>query len=338
MTNSSEWKKIRSPGIDSMETIDIGGIKQSLYLRGEDVKNPIILFIHGGPGYPEMPFLHDFQYPWEECFTIVQWDQRNAGKTFFLNDPEVVLETLSFERALEDALEVTKYIRERLKQDKIIVLGYSWGSALGAALVQSYPENFTAYIGLGQVVNALENERVGFEALLAAAEAKGISEDIEAIKALSPHPPTGAFNESMMAQIGAVRGWQTKYGIATSGREPKMKAILESSPYYTSEEKGYFSINFIKYQLPILKFLLEGYDVRNFYGAPFEMPVFMIMGENDYQTPHTMARKFFDEISAPHKEFFLIPNAGHGAMQDNKEEFNRVLLEDIKNKLDLRGI
>ena len=330
MTNLLNWKKIQSPGIDSMETAEIGGIKQALYFRGEDAKNPAILFIHGGPGYPEMPFLHDFQYPWEAHFTIVHWDQRNAGKTFFLNDPESVLEALNFERALADAYEVTQYIRERLNQDKIIVLGYSWGTALGTALVQSHPRYFSAYIGLGQVVNANENERVGYEALLEAAMAKGCEEDIKAIKALAPHPPSGAFNESFVVQVGAVRTWQTKYGIATSGNESKIKSLLSESPYYSPEEKEYFNTNFLHYQLPLLRFLFEGYDIRNFFGTTFEIPVFIIMGDRDYQTPHTVARDFYEEISAPYKAFFLIPDAGHGAMQDNKDEFNRVLLEEIR--------
>jgi len=330
MTILSDWKKIQQPGIDSMETVEIGGIKQALYFRGEDVKNPIIFFIHGGPGYPEMPFLHDFQYPWEAHFTIVHWDQRNVGKTFFLNNPESVLDTLNFDRVLADAFEVTQYIREKLNQDKIIVLGYSWGTALGAALVQSHPQYFSAYIGLGQVVDIRENERVGYEALLEAALAKGNEEDIEAIRALAPHLPSGPFNESVVAQIGAVRTWQTKYGIASSGNEAKAKVLLSESPYYSPQEKEYFNINFLNYQLPLIKFLFDEYDIRKFYGVTFEMPVFIIMGDRDYQTPHTVARGFFEEISAPHKEFFLIPDAGHGAMQDNKEEFNRVLLEEIK--------
>jgi len=323
-------KIIEAPGIDSMETVEIGGIPQALYFRGEDVKNPVILFLHGGPGFPEMPYLHEFQYEWEAYFTIVHWDQRNTGKTFFLSDPEAVLENLSFERALADAYEVAQYIRETLAKDKIIVLGYSWGTALGTALVQSYPQCFSAYIGLGQVVNMRDNERIGFEALLAAARLKGDCEAIKNIEALAPYPPSGPFNESFVAKLMEVRKWQVEYGIATGN---EIDSIALESPYYSPQEKEYLSVNILKYQLPLLKFLCDEYDVHRFFGSSYKMPVFIITGDRDYQTPHTLARSFFEEISAPYKAFFLIPNAGHGAMLDNKAEFNRVLLEEVRPRV-----
>jgi len=318
---------IKASKIDSMETVEIGDIQQSLYFRGEDLKNPVILFLHGGPGYPEMPFLHEFQYTWEEHFTIVHWDQRNTGKSFFLNDPEMVTKSLSFERVLNDAYEVTQYIREKLKKDKIIILGYSWGTALGVALVQSYPQYFSAYIGLGQVVNLRENERIGFEALLESARSNEDSEVLKEIEALAPYPPTGAFNESFIVQLSEVRKRQIEYGIATGN---EILDIALASPYYTQEEKGYLTANILMYQLPLIRFLYDEYDIHKFFGTSFEIPVFIIMGDRDFQTPHTLARSLFEEISAPQKAFFLIPDAGHGAMLDNKAEFDRVLLEEIK--------
>lgn len=321
-----EWKKIQTPGIDSMETVEIGGISQALYFRGEDVKNPVILFLHGGPGYPEMPFLYGFQYPLEEHFTVAHWDQRNAGKTFFLNDHEAVVETLSFERVLADAYEVTQYIRDKLQQHKIIVMGHSWGTVLGTALVQAYPQCFSAYVGVGQAVNTHDNERVGFEALLEAARAKGDVSDIQAIEALEPYPPLGAFGKDVIEKVWAVRMLQDKYGLATSGAGAE---IISASPYYSQKEKEYFEVDIFKYHMPIFEFLFDKLDVRNF-GTTFEIPVFIIMGERDYQTPHTLARDFFEEISAPYKAFFLVADAGHNTMHENKAEFNRILIEEIK--------
>jgi len=328
----SKRKKIEASGIDLMETVTIGGILQVLYFRGEDIKNPIILFIHGGPGQPEIPFLHDFQYSWETHFTIVHWDQRNSGKTFFLNNPEAVLETLNFERALSDAHEVAQYIREKLNQDKIIVLGHSYGSVLGTALVQSYPQYFSAYIGLAQVVNMRDNERVGFDMLLEIARKKGNNKDIRAIESLAPYPPNEAFNKSFMSRLMSVRQFQAKYGIATGGDLRTIFRLL-TSPYYSWQEKGYFSKDILANQLPIFKYLFDEFDIH-YFGTTFEIPVFIVMGDRDYNTPHTLAKEFFEEISAPHKAFFLIPNAGHFAMMDNKAEFNRVLLEKIKPLID----
>ena len=117
--------RIEAPGIDQMEMVKIGGIKQAVYFRGQNVDNPAILFLHGGPGFPEIPTLHAFQFPLEEYFTIVHCDQRNAGKTLFRNDGQAVLETMSFERSLQDAYEVTQHIKEVLDKEEVIVLGYS---------------------------------------------------------------------------------------------------------------------------------------------------------------------------------------------------------------------
>lgn len=323
---------IEAPGIDLMETLEIGGLQQTLYFRGENIESPALLLIHGGPGYPEMAFLHDFQYAWEKDFTVVQWDQRNAGKTYFLNDPKDVLETMSFERALADAYEVTQHIKQKLNKDKVVILGYSWGSVLGSALAQAYPQDVSAYIGLGQAVNMRENERVGYEAVLEAARAAGNGKDIAVLEALAPYPPPEAFNESFLEQVSTIRPYQAKYKLADSGGIGTIMQVLKS-PYYTFRDKTYFLSDMLYYQMPLFEYLFDDYDLRHF-GTAYEVPVFYIMGERDYQTPYPLAKDYFNEISAPHKEFFTVPDAGHAAMQDNKTEFNRILLEEIRPLLD----
>ena len=131
--------RINTPnGIDQMEMVEIGGIRQALYFRGQNAENPVILVLHGGPGFPLMPFLHGFQYEWEHDFTVVHWDQRNAGKTYFANDSKAVSGTINAQRVLQDAHEVTLYIKQKLNKDKVIVMGHSWGSVLGTMLVQTY--------------------------------------------------------------------------------------------------------------------------------------------------------------------------------------------------------
>lgn len=322
--------KIEAPGIDLMEMVEIGGIQQALYFRGENVENPVILFLHGGPGRPQIPFIHDYQYDWERDFTIVNWDQRNAGKTYFANDPDVVRDTMNAERVLADAHEVTLYIMQKLNKDKIIVMGHSWGSVLGTMLVQTYPENYSAYIGVGQVVNMTDNERVGYEKLMEVARAEGNQKDIAAIEAFAPWPQRydEKFNETMMK----FRGYQAKYKLAAGMSLDLVRTVL-TSPYYTFGEITYFfTVDGLYYQGDVMRFMMEDFDVR-IYGVTYEMPVYYIMGENDWQTPYVLANEFFSEIYAPDKEFYLIPDAGHFTQLDNKVEFNRVLLEEIKLRI-----
>lgn len=313
-------------GIDSMETVEIGGALQSLYFRGDDVNNPAILFLHGGPGWPQMATLHDFQYELEPYFTIVHWDQRNSSKTFFLNDPEEILETLTFERVLADAYEVTQHVRERLNAEQIIILGYSWGSILGSALVQAYPQYFSAYIGLGQVVeNLRENYQLSFEALLEAALASGDSMHIAAVEALGP-PPSGGYDDNW---TGSLLTLMQQHGFSVDMQ--RLNMLLMSSPYYTHAEKMYFfEVPVLHYQMPLMQYVYdEEFDIRNF-AVIYTIPVFYIMGEFDRQTSYQLAAEFFEEITAPYKAFFTIPNSAHAPQHENTAEFNRVLIEEIR--------
>ena len=200
-------------GIDLMEAIEIGGIKQVLFFRGQNKDNPVILFLHGGPGFANIPFIHKFQYDWEKDFTIVNWDQRNSGKTLAANDPKIVADTLTIERVVADAHEVTQYIKQKLGKEKIVILGQSWGAALGTMLVQKYPEDYSIYIGTGQPINGVGGERIGFERALEAARTAGNQKDVDALMALAPYPPT-SFDESIFKKAEEVRKYQAKYKLA----------------------------------------------------------------------------------------------------------------------------
>ena len=316
-------------GIDSMETVEIGGILQALYFRGQNVDNPVMLFLHGGPGSPTKPLLHDFQYELEHYFTVVHWDQRNAGKTFLLNNPAEVLETLGFERALADTHEVVQFIRDKLGKEQVIIAGYSWGSVLGTAFVQAYPQYVGAYIAIGQNVNTRESHRLFYEALLEVAQASGDSQHIAAVEALG-HPPQGEFDEEWVNYITDLQILAQRHGFSVDLLQ--FARIIITSPYYTLRERFDFltsGAGRLQYQMPLLKFMNgESFYIRNF-GTVYGVPVFYIMGELDRQTSYQLAREFFEEIYAPHKQFFSIPNAGHAPMHENTVEFNRVLIEEI---------
>lgn len=116
----AEERAIRSPnGIDSLEPVRIGGIDQWIEVRGQNMNNPILLFIHGGPGTAFIPFAGAFQGPWERYFTVVQWDQRGAGKTYTSNNAEVLRRTMNVAQMEQDTLDVANYLRNRFKREKI---------------------------------------------------------------------------------------------------------------------------------------------------------------------------------------------------------------------------
>lgn len=140
-------------GIQDNFIVELGGVRQAVSVRGADRRNPILLFVHGGPGSVEMPMAWAFQRPWEDFFTVVQWDQRGAGKSFPLTDPGTVAPTLRLERYRDDAIELIEVLRRRYGQRKLFVMGHSWGSAVGLAVAAERPDLLHAYIGMGQVID-----------------------------------------------------------------------------------------------------------------------------------------------------------------------------------------
>ena len=151
------YGNIKQDSITSLEKITLGGIKQTILIRGHDTKSPILLFLHGGPGFPEMDIAYKFQRKLEEHFIVVNWDQRGAGKSFSKKIPR---ESMTIEQFISDAHELIRFLRERFDKEKIYLVGHSWGTTLGLLLTQRYPELFFAYVGIGQVVNALESEQI----------------------------------------------------------------------------------------------------------------------------------------------------------------------------------
>lgn len=318
---------IAAPGIDEAGLVYINGIQQYLQIRGNNPDNPVLLVLHGGPGSPLTAMAHSFQYAWEDDYTVVQWDQRQAGKTYFANDEQAVAGTLNFETALEDAWQVTQYLQQRFGAEKIVLMGHSWGTVLGTALVQTYPEAFSCYIGVGQVTNLQDNEKMGYEKALELARAAGNEEDVAALTALDGYPGA-VFSQEFCAQMLTVRKYQQKYGLAEAISLKNVMLVM-SSPYYNIAEGMYYAKDATALHQPLFQYMFEEYDARKF-GTDYRVPVYYIMGEHDYQTPLPLAQALFAQLTAPEKKLFIIPGAGHFTMYDNPQGFNEALLGEIR--------
>lgn len=321
--------QIHTPnGIDEGEYVTIGGIQQFLYHRGENKDHPVLLFLHGGPGSPMLPFAQDFQFPWEDKVTVVHWEQRNSGKTFFANDPQKVTPTTTIEQALQDTYEVVSYLQKKYNKERILLLGHSWGSILGSLFTLQFPQMVQAYIGVGQVVNMFENERIGYEKALECSRQVGNQKDISTLQALSPYPEH-QFSDAMIKKLMKLRKLQGKYKLAMQPSLQLVTSVL-CSPFYSFKDIKYMLMSDVLEikQRAILESLFKSYDL-NMVTSDYQVPVFYIHGVDDWQTPYSIARTYFDQIKAPMKQFYSIPNAGHVAMLDQKELFNEALFDII---------
>jgi pimeloyl-ACP methyl ester carboxylesterase len=178
---------IRTPnGIDEAKYVSVGGIKQWIQIRGDDRNNPVLLFLHGGPGASSLPISSGWR-AWERSFIVVQWDQPGTGRTYREN-ASADIGALNVARMTADGLELTEEIRRYLGKSKILLVGHSWGSALGIHMIKARPEIFSAFVGTGQFVDAIENEQFNYAHVFERAQRTNNKRALEELVALGLPP------------------------------------------------------------------------------------------------------------------------------------------------------
>lgn len=320
-------KVVTGRGIEDSRAISINGIQQWINVRGKDTRNPILLLLHGGPGSPETPYDWTFQTPWEDFFTVVEWDQRGAGKTYALNDPDKIAPTMTVPQMLSDTEQVIEYLRRSYRKQKIILLGHSWGSVLGVLIAQKHPDWLYAYVGVGQWVNTQKSEREAYAFSLSEARANNNAEALKELQALAPYPgETATFTAQ---KVAAQRKWLSYYGGLAWGRRD-FKWDVEAwnlSPDYTARELNAVDAGTeysISHLLPMLM------DIDFDRTTTFRCPVFVFVGEHDYATSHTLAEAWFQALKAPRKELFRFADASHMVMQEQPGRFLQHLVNDVR--------
>jgi pimeloyl-ACP methyl ester carboxylesterase len=316
---------IASGGIHELKAIEIGGIQQWISIRGNDPANPLLLFLHGGPGSPMMPESWTFQRPWEDFFTVVQWDQRGAGKTFSAagRRPD---RSMSIDTMQADAEQLIEWLRRTYSQKKIFLMGHSWGSVLGVKVAQHRPEWLYAYIGVGQVVNGMRNESVGYQQTLHEAEAVGNQTAIRELKAIAPYPePNGRV---VLSKTQIERKWDVALGGMLYGKTQDDAALIRTlSPDYSSQDIASTELG----EDSSVAILLPQIAAVNFDGIrDFKCPMFLFAGAHDRTTPESLAEEFYDRIRAPRKKFFKIERAAHYVVSEAPGEVLVDLVQDVR--------
>ncbi|MCB2294006.1 alpha/beta hydrolase [Clostridium algoriphilum] len=304
------------------EYVLINGINQYLFHSGTKYDNQVLLFLHGGPGSAESLFAHVFQQKWEDIFTVVHWDQRGSGKTL-TNNPD---KYPTIDLMLKDLFEIIQYLKKKYNKQKIIILGHSWGSVLGSTFIKKYPDEVAYYIGVGQVISMIENERVGYEKVKELILQSNDKKSLKKLQVLGDYPGD-KFDSEFMKKCGKIRRLQGKYNLAMKIGLSMIIAALKSPIFKLSDILAL--IKGPKVNEEILEFLFP-FDL-NAESGEYKVPIYYILGGNDWQTPYVIAQEYFSRINAPHKNLYLIPNAGHMTMMDQPQLFFDVLLE-INNK------
>jgi len=304
--------------IQEARFVTLGGVEQWITIRGANRVNPVLLIVHGGPGDAQS-LLRSTYAIYEKDFTIVQWDQRGAGKTYARN-PNSPPEP---ERVELDGIELAQYLCKYLAKKTILLLGHSWGSHLAVEMVQRRPELFAAYIGTGQVGSWRANVQAQFDFMLAKSRAANDRKKVELMEAIGTPDPTNA--EQYFSWWRMRNPYMTRADVKWF---EDLAQIVRTNPDFTEE---------------YVKALGDGmgFSGRTTLSAmlatelpttanTLEVPFFVIQGKEDMATPTSVAVQYFNVVKAPRKKLILIEHAGHFALVTHREEFLAALVKHVR--------
>ena len=317
--NARDYAVTSPNGIDDARYVEVGGIQQWITIRGENRNNPVLLFLHGGPGDATNPWGYAGFRSWLKHFTVVQWDQRGAGRTLGKSGSSLA-PTITIDRMTRDGIELAEWLRKSLGKEKIVLVGHSWGSILGVFMVKARPDLFYAFVGTGQVADPAKNYAVAYGELLKKAKALGDQRAIRELQEVGPPPyPDG-------------RGYavQRKWSNLFEGADFFLSSIFGlalGAPGSTLRDVN----DWIDGQVLSAERLVPQTSTleAKALGGDFSLPVFVIQGAEDFTTPATLAKKFVHSIRAPRKAFVSIEGGGHFAVFMKSDVFLNELVSRV---------
>jgi pimeloyl-ACP methyl ester carboxylesterase len=326
--------KIGTPkGISSLEEIILGNEKQWIFIRGEEQKNQILLFLHGGPGEPMggMSSSRKLDAKLIKHFTVVHWDQRGAGKSYNKNIP---VSSMNFDRWIEDCNELIDYLRNRFNMSRVFLVGHSGGTIVGIKTAQKYPEKIHAYVGVSQFVCEYEKQKIGYDFIVQKTEELGDTKAQKEIEKIGAPPYDAKEKEFAKAR------YIVKYG-GFIRKNPIRKIIALSFNYLTSPEYSFsegFNTMLGKgrdFSMDARWEEIEKIDFKEEITS-LDVPIYFIHGKHDMITPLVSINDFYKALEAPKgKQLMILENSAHVPMIEEKDKyidiFVNVLLKEIQD-------
>jgi pimeloyl-ACP methyl ester carboxylesterase len=298
----------------------IGGVDQWVMVRGRSRDNPLLIVLHGGPGSPETPLFRACNTALEDAYVVVYWDQRGAGRSHHKAIPPASMTT---ERFVADLDELVDAMLAKFGRRQVVVLGHSWGSALGTIYAARFPAKVAAYVGVGQVADMAASEAASYAFTLAEAERRGHTAALKALKAIGPPPHD-------IKGVGVERRWLMAFGGATG---PGFSLVrLTWKALRTPEASPLDLVRLLQGSSFSIKCMwdeLVAADLPRDYRR-FEVPMFFILGRYDHQVVADVSAAYFDVIEAPHKQLFWLEHSGHFAPFEEPAAFNHAMIEVVR--------
>lgn len=293
-----------SSSIASLEQATLGDARQWILIRGSNINNPLLLFLHGGPGMPTMYLAHDFQRELERSFVVVQWDRRGAGKSFAAGTTS---RRMTVSQEINDSLELIDQLRARFHQPKVYLVGFSYGTYLGILLAHRAPERLYAYVGIGQLACSEQENRAIQDAWIR--EQATRAHDKEAIDELDGKKPFD--REKLLfkyrAEIHSATSWWPLLWSGLRSTEYTFEDIL-------NVKRGVeFTASYLRYDA------IDGSILENV--TTIQVPVYFFSGRFDYTDPTSCTMRLFEKISAPLKKFVWFDRSAHFVFLEEPSRF-----------------
>ncbi|HWP97315.1 MAG TPA: alpha/beta hydrolase [Syntrophomonadaceae bacterium] len=321
----NENGKVLAGSISEKIHVSINGVEQGMFIKSKNEANPVLLFIHGGPGMPEYFLAQSYPIGLEDYFTVCYWEQRGAGLSYSSDIPS---ETLTEEQLISDTREVTNYLRQRFGQEKIYLMAHSWGSFIGIQAAAQAPEMYRAYIGIAQTSRPLESEKLAYKYMMEQYMTAG---DKRMVQKLEEFPITEMDfvpNSYRSLRDEAMH----KLGIGTTHN---MKSVVSGiflpswkCPEYTLSEKvniwrGKWSAHSTNMWNQMIAADLTAKVQK------LDIPVYFFHGIYDYTCSYALAKDYFERLQAPSKGFYTFEQSAHSPLFEEPEKMQHILQKDV---------
>jgi pimeloyl-ACP methyl ester carboxylesterase len=310
--------------VATLEKVRIGGTDQWILARSQDVGNPIVLYLHGGPGTSQLTLNRRDTRQLERFFTVVNWDQRGAGKSYrAIRD----VDKMNVDQFVEDTRELTLYLLKRFYKQRLVLVGHLWGTVIGALTVSKYPELYSCYVGIGQIGNMAAGEAASYAWTLEQARRHNDRRAFEALTRIGPPPYRGDWQRATITQRRYLGRFGGEFHASRNGAFPLVFGGLLFSCEYTLADR----INYFRGIFGSMKLLWpQLLEVDLFERVPeLRIPVFFIEGRYDYECPSVIAERYFEAIRAPSKELIWFERSAHMPNAEERDSFNAVMVGEV---------
>lgn len=299
----------------------LGGEPQYVEINGASRDNPVLLFLHGGPGWPQTPHLRYFNAPLWQHMTVVAWEQSGCGQSY-MNHPEP--EKLSLDQIVNDAHALTQILKKQFNKQKIYLAGFSWGSIPGLLLAAKYPEDYAAYFGITQVLDLNKSIALSRQWIRKQAAAQKDSATLNTLAQLDRGDTAVCKRplDCFLTQYGLLN----KYGGALYSKEGE-QAISKAETFYSDYQKYDWFKAFLYSAYRLEKDLFHT-DLSHI--TKVNIPVYFIMGRHDWNLPTSITVAYAKQLIAPKKELIWLEHSGHEPSSEEPDRFNQIMIERVK--------